>query len=271
MLALFAAQQSAAAASGLAGGLLPAISASTLDGFAIGMLLSGGVFLLVSAHVQSPRRLGLAGTAQDAGELTGEPAGDAGSGHAGRELGDYPLPAPAVAAEAVLVTAPAAATPGTAPATAASAAATPATVISATEPGADSPAGAPAEVAAAPAVAIPAIPPAVAPAAVAEAAVLTVPGSSAAGDLLTGADADDQPEPAAPDEVAQPDDERGTRRAAGYQSRHRLSGAEEPRPWPAADGRRHAPRHAASTSASLARRVAALVPVRMAAASHRAA
>lgn len=268
MLALFAAQQSAAAASGLAGGLLPAISASTLDGFAIGMLLSGGVFLLVAGHVQSPRRLGLAGTAQTADELTGEPAGDAGGGHAGRELGDYPLPAPTVTAQAVLVTAPAAATS----ATATPAVATPATVTSATEPGADSRAVAPAEVAAAPAVAIPAIPPAVAPAAAAQAAVLTVPGSSAGGDLLTPADEDEQPKAAAPDEEAQPDDERGTpRRAAGYQSRHRLSGAEEPRPWPAADGRRRAPRHAAPTSASLARRVAALVPVRMATASHRAA
>ncbi len=145
-------------------------------------------------------------------------------------------------------------------------------VASVTEPGAGSLAVEPAEVAAAPAVTIPAIPPAVGPAAAAQAAVLTVPGGSAAGDLLTPADADEQPEPAAPDEEVQPDDEHDTpRRAAGHHSRHRSSGAEEPRPWPAADGRRHAPRHAAPTSASLARRVAGLVPIRMAAASHRAA
>jgi hypothetical protein len=140
-----------------------------------------------------------------------------------------------------------------------------------TEPGTDSSAVTPAEVTAGPDAAIPAIPPAVAAAAAAPAAVLTVPVSSA-GDLLTPADAEEQPEHGAPEEEVQPDDELGTpRRAAGYHSRHRLSGAEEPRPWPAADGRRHAPRHAAPTSASLARRMAALVPVRMAGASHRAA
>ena len=243
--------------------MLPAISASTLDGFAVGMLLSGGVFLLVTAHVQSGGRFGRAGAPQLAGAGLAEFAGaaasaDGGDPGDGGELGDYPLPAP-VGTDRLdeLVTALAAGP---------SATATPAVLMADAMPGADIPAGTPAEVTADSVAVIPAD----VPAAAASAAVLTMPGSSAAGDLLTPADADELP--AVPDQESGPDDERGTpRRAAGYQSRHRLSGSEEARPWPASDGRRHAARHAAPTSASLARRMAALVPVRMAASSHRAA
>jgi hypothetical protein len=201
MLALFAAQQAAAATSGLAGGLVPTISASTLDGFAVGMLLSGGVFLLITAHGQGGRRLGRTIAPQPAHEQATEPGGQLG----GQELGDYPLPAPAAAALAVATT-------------------------------------------------------------------------SAADDrLLVLSHAQELPGPdelpgrAAPEEEPGPAAEHGTsRRPGGYQSRHRLSGSEDSRPWPAPEGRRHAPRHAAPTSSSLARRMSALVPVRMVAASHRA-
>lgn len=73
MLALFAAHQAAAGASGLAGGLVPAISASTLDGFAVGMLLSGGVFLLITAHAQGSRRFGRTVAPRPVSELASEP------------------------------------------------------------------------------------------------------------------------------------------------------------------------------------------------------
>jgi hypothetical protein len=239
MLALFAAQQSAAAASGLAGGLLPAISASTLDGFAVGMLLSGGVFLLVTAHVQSPGRLGRMAIPGLAGDGAAELAGAAASADSapiaqGCELGEYPFPAPV------------------------------ATTPAATFPAAIAP----------PAVTVPdttaAVPPAVMMPAV---AALTAAATSIASEqLLLAGDADAEAELVTPGEADEPGTERGApRRASGYQSRHRQSGAEEPRPWPAADGRRHAPRHAAPASATLARRMSALVPVRLAAASHRAA
>src|SRR5262249_12597522 len=109
MLALFAAQQ-AAAATGLAGGHVPAIGAGTLDGFAVGMLLSGGVFLLVTAHGQGSRRLGRAALVQanpvQSGPVQADPvradtvqadtgrASPAAGQPGGQELGDYPLPAP---------------------------------------------------------------------------------------------------------------------------------------------------------------------------------
>ncbi|HEU5420197.1 MAG TPA: hypothetical protein VFV41_21070 [Streptosporangiaceae bacterium] len=222
MLALFAAHQAAAGASGLAGGLVPAISASTLDGFAVGMLLSGGVFLLITAHAQGSRRFGRTVAPRPVSELAGEPGGPP----AGQELGDYPLPAP-------VAVAPPAAVP---------AAAVPAAVSAVTAP-----------------------PPA------APAATLTLASTSAADhQLLVSGRPDEIPALAAPDEESGSDAERSTRRAGGYQSRHRMSEAEESRPWPAPDGRRHAPRHAAPASSGLARRMSALKPIRMVAPSHRA-
>jgi len=213
MLALFAAQQ-AAAVTGLAGGHVPAIGAGTLDGFAVGMLLSGGVFLLVTAHGQGSRRLGRAAAVQAATE----PGSLAVSQPGGQELGDYPLPAPV------------------------------------------------------------------------SALALAMKSSSAIDERLLALghlDAAETAEPefpalpALPDErplpAARGEEEPGSaaeraigHRPGGYQSRHRQSGPEDSRPWPGPDGRRHAPRHAAPASSTLARRMAALVPVRMAVPSHRA-
>jgi hypothetical protein len=51
MLALVTAKEAS-----VASGLVPAIGAGTLDGFAVGMLLSGGVLLLIMAQRRAPRR-----------------------------------------------------------------------------------------------------------------------------------------------------------------------------------------------------------------------
>jgi hypothetical protein len=57
MLAVIAAKEAAAIASGLGTTLMPAVGASTLDGFAAGMLLSGGVFLLLMLQRHGPPRV----------------------------------------------------------------------------------------------------------------------------------------------------------------------------------------------------------------------
>ncbi|HUZ26610.1 MAG TPA: hypothetical protein VMV07_22895 [Streptosporangiaceae bacterium] len=54
MLALIAVQETVA--SGFGAALLPAIGAGTLDGFAVGMLLSGAVFLVLMAQRHGTRR-----------------------------------------------------------------------------------------------------------------------------------------------------------------------------------------------------------------------
>jgi hypothetical protein len=294
MLALIAAQEAVAVASDLAAGLVPAISASSLDGFAVGMLLSGGVFLLITARSQGPRRRGRAGSGPaGAGSGSAQP-GSAGSGSA--------QPGSAGSGPAQ----PGSAGSGSAqPGSAGSGSAQPGSAeLTAAKPAATGAAGAQ--------------PDRLASARARFGRADAQPGRLAsarparfgraewwrasAGRRRAGARRPDAAEPGQkvgeylssspePGSARRPDASGGeyllwsggrekehgaaaqrglSRRATGYQSRHRLSSPEDSKPWPPPDGRRRAARHAAPSS-TLGRRMSSLAQVRALAGGHRAA
>lgn len=85
MLALIAAKE-AATAPGLGTALVPAIRAGTLDSFALGMLLSGAVFLVFMAQRHGTRRA----VGRAAGRFAGARLRIGAPRLPGRRLGEYP-------------------------------------------------------------------------------------------------------------------------------------------------------------------------------------
>jgi hypothetical protein len=290
MLALIAAKEGVAVASGLAAGLVPPLSASSLDGFAVGMLLSGGVFLLITVHNQGPRRPGRA-SADPVGDglAAAQPDGLAPAQPGGAELAAAELVAPGAAS--TLVTTGPASTPPARLATAGSASSESSSAGSAS-----------AELASSELTSSELISVAAASAAAGDPAEFSAEHirfgraglrRASAGRRRGGARRPDTAEPGQelgeypspplePGQAQQPDADGGedrpspgdreeehgpaaqrglSRRAAGYQSRHRLSSQEDSKPWPSPDGRRRTARHAAPSSPRT-RRMSTLAQVR---------
>lgn len=270
MLALLAAQEAAVIASGHGSPLSAPIGTGTVDGFAAGMLLSGVVFLLILAQRRAVRRPARASATRVSETLAG-PAGEAPAPEAA--LGQYPesiLAAPVLAAPVEADVSPALSTQALSthpyadvrPFTEAS---SPASFM----PFADAsnevvlqagvrleewlegemrrpslPGSSRVQVPAPETAPVMETPPPAAMPAVVPAAVVAAEASTA---VVPATFPEAGPPPAAPAEEELGDEPGQRRRVSAYQSKHRLNGRSESKPWP--DNHRRAARHAAASSA----------------------